>query len=127
MNHASSGWLAGDHRMNQRLRPLTCLLTLAVFAAWSPDALARANHKHQAAKKPHEAAARHHHSAALRKAGHSKHEAAKHEPARSGDVRPPAAEVAPLSGDLAAIKDAIDLARKGKTADATTMQKTIGD
>jgi len=114
--------------MNQRLRPLSCLLTLAVFATWSPDAVARASHKHQAAKKPHEAAAaRHHHNAAIKKAGHGNRAAAKHERARSSDVPPPAPELAPLSGDLAAIRNAIDLARKGKTTDATAIQKTIGD
>jgi len=114
--------------MNQRLRPLSCLLTLAVFATWSPDAVARASHKHQAAKKPHEAAAaRHHHNAAIKKAGHGNRAAAEHERARSSDVPPPAPEVAPLSGDLAAIRNAIDLARKGKTTDATAIQKTIGD
>jgi soluble lytic murein transglycosylase len=112
--------------MKQRLRPLSCLLTLAVLATWSSDAIARAGHKHQA-KKPHEAAARHHRSAALKKAGHAKHAAAKHERARSSDSPPPAADIAPLSGDLAAIRDAIDLARKGKTTDATAVQKTIGD
>src|SRR5579863_6605022 len=102
--------------MNQRLRLLSCSLTLAVLATWSSDTVARASHKHQAAKKAHEAtAARHrHHHASIKKAGHAKH-AAKHEPARSSDAPPAAADVAPLSGDLAAVKDAIDLARKGKT------------
>ena len=33
----------------------------------------------------------------------------------------------PLTGDLAAVKNAIDLARKGKTEDATDAQKTIAD
>ena len=33
----------------------------------------------------------------------------------------------PLSGDLAAVKQAIDLARKAKTGEATAIEKTIGD
>ena len=33
----------------------------------------------------------------------------------------------PLSGDLAAIKNAIDLARKAKTGEATVIGQTIGD
>ena len=115
--------------MNQRLRPLFCLLTLAVLATWSTVAVARPGHKHQAAKKAHDAAAarRHHHHAAIKKGGHAKHAAAKHEPARSHDAPPPVADIAPLSGDLAAVRDAIDLARKGKTTEATAIQKTIGD
>ena len=36
--------------------------------------------------------------------------------------RPP-----PLSGDLAAVKQAIDLVRKAKTGEATAIEKTIGD
>ena len=38
-----------------------------------------------------------------------------------------AADASPLSADLAAVKDAIDLARKAKTTEATAIQKTIGD
>ena len=38
-----------------------------------------------------------------------------------------AATAAPLSGDLAAVKNAIDLARKARTSEATAIEKTIGD
>ena len=63
--------------MNQRLRPLSCFLTLAVLAVCSTDAVARASHRPQQAKKPHQATgARHHREAALKKAGHAKHVAA---------------------------------------------------
>ena len=40
---------------------------------------------------------------------------------------PPNADASPLSADLAAVKNAIDLARKAKTGEATAIQKTIGD
>jgi hypothetical protein len=48
-------------------------------------------------------------------------------PTRSGDVASPSDDASPLSADLAAVKTAIDLARKAKTSDATAIEKTIGD
>jgi soluble lytic murein transglycosylase len=115
--------------MNQRLRPLSCFLTLAVLAVCSTDAAAGASRKPQQAKKPQEATGvRHHGSAALKKAAHARHAAAgQRKPTRSSDVPPPAADAAPLSGDLAAVKNAIDLARKAKTSEATAIEKTISD
>src|SRR6201996_759409 len=115
--------------MNQRLRPLSCFLTLAVLALCSTDAAARASHKPQQAKKPHEATAtRHHRNAALKKAGRAKKiVAAQTKSARSGDAPSPSDDASPLSGDLAAVRNAIDLARKTKTSDATAIEKTIGD
>jgi soluble lytic murein transglycosylase len=115
--------------MNRRLRPLSCFLTFAVLAVCSTDAAARASPKPQQAKKPHAATGvRHHRNAALKKAGHAKHVvAAQRKSTRSSDVPPPSADASPLSGDLAAVKNAIDLARKAKTSEATAIQKTIGD
>src|SRR5512140_146483 len=115
--------------MNQRLRPLSCFLTLAALAVCSADAVARDSHKSQHARKPHEAAGvRHHRSAALKKAAHAKHvAAAQRKPTRSSDVPPPAADAAPMSGDLAAVRNAIDLARKAKTSEATAIEATISD
>jgi soluble lytic murein transglycosylase len=115
--------------MNQRSRPLSCFLTLAVLAVCSTDAVARSSHKHQHGKKSHEASgARHHRHAALKKARHAKHTAAaQRKSTHSSDAPPSSAEAAPLSGDLAAVKNAIDLARKAKTSEATAVQKTIGD
>ena len=115
--------------MNQRLHPLSCLLTLAVLALCSTDAAARANHKPQHAKRPHEATAtRHHRNAALKKAGHaSKVVAAQSKSTRSGDVPSASDDASPLSADLAAVKNAINLARKAKTSEATAIQKAIGD
>jgi soluble lytic murein transglycosylase len=114
--------------MNQRLRSLSCFLTLAAVAICSTDAVARTSHKPPLARKPHEAtgARDHHRKMALRKAGHGKHVvAAHHKSMRSSDV--PSADTSSLSGDLAAVKNAIDLARKAKTSDATAIEKTIGD
>jgi len=115
--------------MNQRFRPLPCFLTLAVLAVCSTDAAARANHKSAQAKKPHQAShVRLHGNAALDKARHAKHvAAAQRKSTRSSDVPHPAADAAPLSGDLAAVRDAIDFARKARTTEATAVQKTIGD
>lgn len=135
--------------MNQRLRPLSCFLTLAVLAAFSTDAMARPGHKSQHAKKSQEksqgksqeksqkksreksqeaAGRRLHRNAALKKGGHEKRAAsAQQQSTGSGDAPPQSAAAAPLSGDLAAMKDAIALARKAKTSEATALQKTIGD
>ncbi len=115
--------------MNQRLRPLSCFLTLAVLAVCSTDAAARPGHKPQQTRKPHEATGgRHHATTALKKAAHARHvAAAQRKPTRSSDVPPPAVDAAPLSGDLAAARDAINLARKAKTNEATAIEKTIGD
>jgi soluble lytic murein transglycosylase len=116
--------------MNQRLRPLSCFLTLAVLAVCSTDAVARTSHKLQQAKKPHEATGvrDHHRKMALKKAGHAKHVvAAQRKSTRSSDVQSRSADASPLSGDLAAVKNAIDLARKAKTGEATAIEKTISD
>src|SRR5258708_9432367 len=119
--------------MNQRLCPLSCFLTLtltlALLAVCSTEAAARAGHKPQQTRKPHEATGgRHQGSAARKKAAHARHvAAAQHKPTRSSDVPPPAVDAAPLSGDLAAVRDAMNLARKAKTSEATAIEKTIGD
>ena len=113
--------------MTQRLHSLSCFLTLAVLAFCSTGVVARAGHKPLQAKKPHEATAVRHHRNAVVKTEHAKHVmAAQRKSARSSDA-PPGAEASPLSFDLAAIKNAIDLARKAKTSEATAVQKTIGD
>jgi soluble lytic murein transglycosylase len=123
--------------MNQRLGPLTCFLSLAVLAALSTDANALAHQKQTPAKqtpakqtpakqspaKKADAAsgAGHRHASGRKKDKHVA--AARHKPA------PPKDEAAspPLTGDLAAVKQAIDLMRKAKTTEATAVEKTIGD
>ncbi|HET7192029.1 MAG TPA: transglycosylase SLT domain-containing protein, partial [Pseudolabrys sp.] len=92
------------------------------------DAAARASHKPQHAKKPHEASGtRHHRSAALGKGGHGKHAAEQSKSKQPPQDSAPVTDTPPLSGDLAAVRSAIDLARKAKTSDATAAEKTIAD
>jgi soluble lytic murein transglycosylase len=115
--------------MNQRLRPLSCFLISALLAVCSTGAIARTNHKSSHAGKPREASgARHHRNAAHEKAGHAKHVAAKqHDSARPVAAPSASADASPLSADLVAAKNAIDLARKAKTNEATAIQMTIAD
>ena len=114
--------------MNQRFRPLTCLFALALLTAFSSEAIAVARHKqtHHAKK----ADAGHKHAGRKHQAAHKKGKhaaAARRKSAKSTDAPAPAATAAPLSGDLAAVRQAIDLVRKGKTGEATAIGKTIGD
>jgi soluble lytic murein transglycosylase len=114
--------------MTQRLHSLSCFLTLAVLAFCSTDNVARANHKPLQAKKPHEVTGVRHPRNAVVKTEHAKHVmAAQRKSTRSSDAPPPSAEASPLSVDLVAVRNAIDLARKAKTGEATAVQKTIGD
>jgi peptidoglycan lytic transglycosylase len=108
-------------------RPLSCFLTLTVFALYSADAAA--SHKPHQAKKAHEASRVHHHkSAALKKAGHAKHAAsAQRKPEPPADEPAPAADIPSLPPELAAVRNAIELTRKAKIAEATAVQKTIDD
>ena len=117
--------------MNRRFRPLTCFFSLAMLVALSDDAVARTRHKQiQHAGKANATTKVGHqrHAANNKKSKHAAHvAAARHKPAPPADKPAQAATVAPLTGDLAAVKQAIDLARKGKTGEATTIEKTIGD
>ena len=119
--------------MNRRLRSLSCFLAAAFFAAGSTDVVARSGHKSHQAKKSHEksheaAGGRHHRHAALKKERHAKHgKETKRKSAHSNEAAPPNADTPQLTGDLAAVKNAMDLARKGKTGDATAIQRTIPD
>ena len=63
---------------------------------------------------------------------HGKHvahaAAARHKASKPAARRPSAATPTPtLSGDLLAVKQAVDLAREGKGRDATVAEKAIGD
>jgi peptidoglycan lytic transglycosylase len=113
--------------MNRRLRPRSWLLTLAALVLCSTDAAA--SHKAHHDKKSHEATgARHHNRAGLKKDRHAKHvRTERHKTARSSDVPPQVADSPPLSGDLAAVRDAFDLTRKAKISEATAIEKTIID
>jgi soluble lytic murein transglycosylase len=103
------------------------LLTATALALFSTGASARASHKPHQARKAHEAGKVHHHrAAALKKGRHEKHAA--HRKAAPESDTPAAAEETPsLPPDLAAVKNAIELTRKGKIGEATAAQKTIAD
>jgi soluble lytic murein transglycosylase len=115
--------------MNAHLRPLACLLSLAALALCSTDAAARASHKAHHDKKSREATgARHQQSADLKKDRHAKHvRAERRNTPSSGDVLSLDSDTPALSGDLAALRDAIDLTRKARISEATAIEKTIAD
>ncbi len=115
--------------MNRHLRPLSCCLTLAALAFCSTDATARASHRSHHDKKSHEAAGSHHrHSAGLKKNGHANHvRPERSKTTTSNHVTSPVADTPPLTGDLAVIKNAIDLTRKAKISEATAIEKAIAD
>jgi soluble lytic murein transglycosylase len=117
--------------MNPCFRPLTCVLTLAMVAGLSSTALARTQHKQAPHAKKTEAAhdTRHQRKAALKRGKHAEHEAAarhKSAPSATSASAEPAASPL-LTGDLAAVKAAFDLTRKGKTSEAAATAKTIDD
>src|SRR6516162_11405083 len=117
----------GDHGMNQCLRSLACFLTVAALALVSTEAAAKASHKQSGPKKTHEAKAAKQRSAAAGKHRHSKHADAKRKSKKHDDEPSDTPSTPPLTGDLAALKDAIDLARKAKTDDATAAKARIAD
>jgi soluble lytic murein transglycosylase len=99
---------------------------MAALALVSTEATAKAGHKSSTPKKSHEAKAGKQRSAAAGKHRHSKHAEAKRK-AKTSDEPSDKPAPPPLTGDLAAVKDAIDLARKGKTDDATAAKSRIAD
>jgi len=115
--------------MDRYLRPLSFLLALAALVVGSADAAARASHKAHHDKKSRESSgARHHDNAGLKKDRHAKHvRAERSKTARPSELPSAVADAPELSGDLAAVRDAIDLTRKGKISEATAIEKTITD
>lgn len=127
--------------MNRCLRPLACLATVTVLALLPLEAGAKPHHQHQAKsghgdKKAHGAKATRESSAGKRR--HARHGADKRKSAKAKSAPSKSAETtkAPepekpagpqLSGDLAAVRDAIIAARRGKTNDATEIQARITD
>lgn len=90
---------------------------------------AKGGSKHGAAKKTHETRAdkpgkSRHAAAGHRKNAHGKHAEARRKAKPAEDDKPAAP---PLTGDLAALKDAIEFARKGKTEDAIAARDRIAD
>jgi len=113
--------------MNQLFRPLPCLFVLAVLAGTSGDALAA---RHKAVSHDKKAAAASDaspaHSASAKetsKKGRKQRIAERrHKRDKSDEDDAPR-----FTGDLGALKDAIDLSRKARTNDATEAQQKITD
>ena len=120
--------------MNRCLRSLSCFFTLAGLALFSTDATARASHKphaqkaHEAAKKSHGVKeARPHRSAASGKNRRAKHASAQRKAKQPKAAPAPKEAIAPPTGDLGLVKEAIDLARQAKTQEATDIRNRIAD
>jgi soluble lytic murein transglycosylase len=128
--------------MNRVFGPLPCLVVLAALAGASSGAIAAAHKQAPEKKKTETASAAPQGKPAQQNKPAEKSKAATQKDAKESkrgehvakrrkksDTDDKAAEkVAPqLTGDLAIIKDVIDLQRKGKTADATDAEKTITD
>ena len=112
--------------MNQCLRSLACVVAVAAMALLPSELAAKSSHKSSAPKKSHEAkAGKARHAAA--KSRHGKHAEAKRKSKKTDDEPSDKPAPPPLTGDLAALKDAIDLARKGKTEDASAARDRIAD
>jgi soluble lytic murein transglycosylase len=112
--------------MNQCLRSLAYCVAFVSLALFSTEAAAK-SHKSPVPAKKHEAKGGK--AGKQRSAGKGKHakHAAKHKAKDSGDVSEAKPVTPPLTGDLAAVKDVIELARKGKTEDATAAKSAIAD
>ena len=109
--------------MNLRVWPLTCF-TFAILLAFS-NAPALARHQHHAKKTDGKTG--HPRHAGLQKGSDAEQvPIPRPRPEPTADKSEPAA-TAPLTGDLALVRQAIDLARKAKSSEATTIEKTIAD
>jgi soluble lytic murein transglycosylase len=127
--------------MHQLFRPLPCLFVLAALAGSAHDALAARPKEVQQEKKSAAATARPERGAAVKKEKpvkkndksakkeakpkRAEHVAAKRHKKTHDDAL--VEEKPELTGDQAAVKDAMDLARRGKTNDATDAEKKIAD
>ncbi|MGH6677612.1 MAG: lytic transglycosylase domain-containing protein [Bradyrhizobium sp.] len=89
------------------------------------DVARRAQHRHRHHNhKSVSKKSRHGHVAAKRHAKAASHE---HKPSHNHNVAHHSAAALALIGDAAAVKNVFDLARQGKTSDATAAEKTIAD
>lgn len=113
--------------MNQCLRSLACFVAVAAMALLPTELAAKSSHKSAAPKKTHEAKAGKHRHVSAGKARHGKHAEARRKSKKTVDQPADRPAPPPLTGDLAALKDAIDLARKGKTDDASAARDRIAD
>lgn len=114
--------------MNQCLRSLACVVAMAALALLPTELAAKS--KSSAPKKTHEARSGGKSAGKQRHAGagkHGKRAEAKRKPKKQDDEPTDKPAPPPLTGDLAALKDAIDLARKGKADDASAARDRIAD
>jgi soluble lytic murein transglycosylase len=129
--------------MHQLFRPLPCLFALAALVGTSSDALAARPKQVQQEKKPAAASpARPERGIVVKKKDEKSvkkddksakqeakprhvHVAKHHKKGRDDDK--PAEKKPELTGDQAAVKDAMDLTRRGKTNDAADAEKKITD
>src|SRR6201984_1128853 len=101
--------------MSPLFRPLPCLFVLAALASPSGDAGAAAHKASQPEKKQERKAEPSGTAGSEKEENHSRRVAAKHHKKKKNDDT---ADAKPeLTGDLAVLKDAFDLARHGKTND----------
>ncbi|WP_187435915.1 lytic transglycosylase domain-containing protein [Bradyrhizobium hipponense] len=113
--------------MNQCLRSLACVIAMAAVAFLPTTLAAKSSHKSPASKKTHEAKSGKQRHAAAAKSRHGKHADAKRKSKKQDDAPSDKPAPPPLTGDLAALKDTIDLARKGKNDDAGAARGRIAD
>ncbi|MGY4428187.1 hypothetical protein ACVWWO_000664 [Bradyrhizobium sp. F1.13.1] len=113
--------------MNQCLRSLACVVAVAALAFIPTELAAKSSQKSSAPKKTHEAKAGKQRHASASKARHGKRAEAKRNSKKQDDAPSDNPAAPPLTGDLAALKNAIDLARKGKTEDASAARDRIAD
>jgi soluble lytic murein transglycosylase len=118
--------------MKPCFRSLSCLLAVTALALLSTEAAARTGATQPPGSKTHAAnktsAAKQalpQRSAAVEKRRHAKHADAERKSKPSKDE--PARKEPALTGDLALVKEAIDLARKAKTDEATATRDRITD
>ncbi len=117
--------------MRQLFRPFIFLSVFLIFGGAGGaggTARAREQHKqtHQLKKQDRVARARHQHNTAGEK---DKKDRKNKNAVFAGTMRndPPTVRSPALTGNLALVKEAIDLVRKAKTVEATTLEKTIDD
>ena len=116
--------------MKRQLLPLVGVLTSIMLTPLPGEALAAAKHKQSQHAKKADASERH--SKVAHKGGGKTSRVAAHGKSKDKSAPAPkdtarAPDAPPLTGDLALVKDAIDAARQGKTADATATEAKITD
>lgn len=124
--------------MTQRFGALTYVFTFAIFALFTYDAVAATRHKQASGAKRADAASssKHKQASAKAKSGKSARQNDKHGKRQAGKKgrgsvaeipTPPVKPAPPLPGDLGAVKQALELVRKGKTGEATAVKNMLDD